>query len=542
MDPMTSPYAPKPGPGTHNLPELSVSELSAALKKTVEDAFGRVRVRAEISAPKVAGSGHCYLRFKDENACIDGVIWRGVMAKLSIRPEDGMDVVVTGRLTTYPARSSYQLIVESLELAGEGALLKLLEERKRKLAAEGLFAPERKRPLPFLPRVIGVVTSPTGAVIRDILHRLNDRFPMHVVVWPVLVQGDGAAEQVAQAVRGFNALPPDGRVARPDVLIVARGGGSLEDLMPFNEESVVRAVAASEIPLISAVGHETDTTLCDLAADLRAPTPTGAAEMAVPVRLDLLTQVRDDAQRLTGAMRRMVDDRAMRLEGLARGLPPLERIVEDHDQRLDDRWERLKGSARTLLDRRKAEVDHLGAKLRSPREQIAAKEAALAQAWVRHQGAWRYLHRGFEQRLTQQTARLRPDSLRTDLDRQDSDLARLGSQLDRAFARVQADLAQRLDTFGARLEAASYESALRRGYAVVWGADGSLVDSAAAAEAGAAWAVEFADGKVGVQVTGGAPAGSGPAPKAKPVPRPAVPAKPKGGRRGIRDDRQESLF
>ncbi|MFA7430840.1 MAG: exodeoxyribonuclease VII large subunit, partial [Rhodospirillaceae bacterium] len=356
-----------------NAPARSVTELSADLKKTVEDTFGFVRVRGEISQPKLAGSGHCYLRLKDENACIDGIVWRGAYSKLSIKPEEGLEVIVTGRLTTYPGRSSYQIIIESMELAGEGALLKLLEERKRRLAAEGLFAPERKKPLPFLPRVIGVVTSPTGAVIRDILHRLNDRFPLHVLVWPVLVQGEGAAAQVAAAVEGFNRLPPGGRVPRPDLLIVARGGGSLEDLMAFNEEAVVRAVAASDIPVISAVGHETDTTLCDFAADLRAPTPTGAAEMAVPVRLDLLAQVRDDAARLDGSVRRMLDDRAMRVEGLARGIPALDRVIEEYAQRLDDRWERLGACGRAYLERRTAEVRHLGACLRSPREQIAGK-------------------------------------------------------------------------------------------------------------------------------------------------------------------------
>ncbi|KJS45908.1 MAG: exodeoxyribonuclease VII large subunit, partial [Rhodospirillaceae bacterium BRH_c57] len=297
-----------PSSAPTNAPPRTVSELSSDLKRTVEDTFGFVRVRGEISQPKLAGSGHCYLRLKDENACIDGIVWRGAYGKLAVKPEEGLEVIVTGRLTTYPQRSSYQIVIESMELAGEGALLKLLEERRRRLTAEGLFAPERKKPLPFLPRVIGVVTSPTGAVIRDILHRLNDRFPLHVLVWPVLVQGDAAAGQVAAAVEGFNRLTAGGKVPRPDLLIVARGGGSLEDLMAFNEEIVVRAVAASDIPVISAVGHETDTTLCDFAADLRAPTPTGAAEMAVPVRLDLLAQVRDDASRLDGGARRMLED------------------------------------------------------------------------------------------------------------------------------------------------------------------------------------------------------------------------------------------
>lgn len=520
---MTSPYAPPPGPGVHNIPDRTVSELSADLKRTVEETFGRVRVRGEISAPKLAGSGHCYLRLKDENACIDAVIWRGAFAKIGIRPEEGMDVVATGRLTTYPARSSYQIVIEDLELAGEGALLKLLEERKRKLAAEGLFDPERKKPIPFLPRVIGVVTSPTGAVIRDILHRLADRFPMHVLVWPVLVQGDGAAEQVARAVAGFDALPPDGRVPRPDLVIVARGGGSLEDLMPFNEEVVVRAVAACGIPVISAVGHETDTTLCDFAADLRAPTPTGAAEMAVPVRLDLLAQVRDDGQRLTGAVRRMIDERALRLDGLVRGLPPLERVVEDYAQRLDDRWERLTGATRAFLDRRDGELRHLGARLPSPREQIAGKEAVLKQVGQALEANYRYAMRDRTQRLTHLAERLRPEPLMQAAERHGRDLARVSGQMDAAFARLVAESDRRLTAAGERLQASSHEAVLERGFALVRDDSGRVVDSREAARPGAAWSVRFRDGDVGVVVASGS--------------APATPRKPRKG-----DDRQETLF
>ncbi|MDA0704221.1 MAG: exodeoxyribonuclease VII large subunit, partial [Proteobacteria bacterium] len=267
------------GPAAHNMPEFTVSEISGALKRTLEDQFAHVRIRGEISGFKRAASGHLYFALKDDKAVIDSVCWRGTAGNLSLSPEDGMEVIVTGRVTTYPARSRYQVVVESIELAGEGALLKLLEDRRRRLGEEGLFDPECKRPLPYLPEVIGVVTSPTGAVIRDILHRLADRFPRHVIVWPVLVQGEGSAEQIAAAIRGFNALVPGGPVPRPDLLIVARGGGSLEDLWSFNEEVVVRAAAASEIPLISAVGHETDTTLIDFASDRRAPTPTAAAEI-----------------------------------------------------------------------------------------------------------------------------------------------------------------------------------------------------------------------------------------------------------------------
>ena len=269
-----------------NAPPLSVSELSGMLKRTVEDRFGHVRLRGEISGFKRAASGHLYLCLKDDNAVIDGVMWKGGAQRLAFAPQDGVEVIATGKLTTYPGRSKYQIVIDRMELAGEGALMALLEKLKATLASEGLFAPERKKPLPFLPRTIGVVTSPTGAVIRDILHRLADRCPTQVLLWPVLVQGQGAAEQVARAVRGFSAMDGSGALPRPDLVIIARGGGSIEDLWSFNEEIVVRAVADCSIPIISAVGHETDTTLCDYAADRRAPTPTAAAEMAVPVRGD----------------------------------------------------------------------------------------------------------------------------------------------------------------------------------------------------------------------------------------------------------------
>src|ERR1043165_7891553 len=297
-----------------NVAEFTVSELSAALKRTVDDSYGYVRVRGEISGYKGPhGSGHVYFALKDERAKIDGVIWKMTFARMRLKPEEGMEVVVTGRLTTYPNRSSYQIIVETLAPAGVGALMALLEERKKKLAAEGLFDEARKQLIPYLPEVIGVITSPTGAVIRDILHRLSDRFPRHVLVWPVRVQGDGSAEEVAAAIRGFNALPEGGRMPRPDLIIVARGGGSLEDLWSFNEEIVVRAAADSMIPLISAVGHETDFTLIDFASDRRAPTPTAAAEMAVPVRVDLLSQIDSLARRQLSCWARGLDNRRTEL-------------------------------------------------------------------------------------------------------------------------------------------------------------------------------------------------------------------------------------
>ncbi len=331
-----------------NAAALSVSEISAALKRVVEDRFGFVRIRGELSGVKRAASGHLYLSLKDENARIDGVMWRGSVQRLGFNPEDGVEVIVTGKLTTYPGRSNYQVVIERMEIAGEGALLALLAKTKARLEAEGLFDPARKRRLPFLPRVIGVVTSPTGAVIRDILHRLADRFPVQVLVWPVLVQGQGAAEQVAAAVRGFGALDAGGAVPRPDLVIVARGGGSIEDLWCFNEEVVVRAVADCPIPVISAVGHETDTTLVDFAADLRAPTPTAAAEIAVPVREELAQQLAELGLRKRRAVARPLQLGRERLLARAERLPKPQALFSPHAQRLDQAAERLR---RGLVDR-----------------------------------------------------------------------------------------------------------------------------------------------------------------------------------------------
>ena len=318
-----------------NLPEISVSELSNQVKFTVETAFGRVRVRGEISRPKKAASGHLYLTLKDDRSVIDGVCWKGNAQRLAVQPEEGMDVICTGRITTYPMQSKYQMVIEKIELAGEGALLKLLEERRKKLADEGLFDRDKKQSLPKFPKIIGVVTSPTGSVIRDIIHRIEDRFPLRVIIWPVLVQGNKAAEQIANGIEGFEKLKEIDPSLGPDVLIVARGGGSLEDLWPFNEENVVRAVFNNTIPLISAIGHETDTTLIDFVADVRAPTPTAAAELAVPVRSDLLSRVIENERRLLSSINRSLNDFKLKLEGFSRGLGDPDRIIEEIAQRFD---------------------------------------------------------------------------------------------------------------------------------------------------------------------------------------------------------------
>lgn len=475
-----------------NVPEFTVSEVSNALKRTVEDAFGYVRIRGEISQPKVAASGHCYMRLKDESAVIDGIIWRGSMNKLAHKPEEGMEIIASGRLTTYPGRSSYQIIIETFELAGEGALLKLLEDRRKALAAEGLFSEDRKKPLPRLPDVIGVVTSPTGAVIKDILHRLQDRFPRRVLLWPVRVQGDGAAAEIAQAIRGFNALPEGGEIPRPDLLIVARGGGSLEDLWAFNEEVVVRAAAESAIPLISAVGHETDTTLIDFASDRRAPTPTAAAEIAVPVRLELVSQVQEHGVRLGQAANRMLADNTMQLEGLGRGLPNLTQVVEQKQQDLDGLAERLGvGPSRLLV----------------------AKGQELSVA----------------------AAGLKPSHLARDVQRYDAAIADWSMRLTDALSRSTDRTGERLEALSNRLESVSPKRVLERGYALVKNADGTPITTAAKAEGGVPWQVEFSDGVVGVTVSGDATDRP-----MKAAQKPAATQKPKSS--GKTDGRQRSLL
>jgi len=441
-----------------NRPILSVSEISQSLKRTVEENFSHVRVRGEISRLTVARSGHMYLTLKDENAVLDGVCWRGSVSRLAVSPEDGMEVIVTGRLSTYAGRSSYQIVIEQMEVAGEGALLKLLEDRRKKLLAEGLFDEERKQPLPFMPEVIGVVTSPTGAVIRDILHRLADRFPRHVLLWPCNVQGEGADLQIAAGIEAFNQIAEDGPVPRPDLLIVARGGGSLEDLWSFNEEIVVRAAAASEIPLISAVGHETDTTLIDFASDQRAPTPTAAAEIAVPVRSDLLAQLADDGVRLQRAMNRSLEEHAREIEGLARGLPDPSRLAEEATQRLDERSERLLNAKGIYFDGLASEVARLAGGLVSPAQQIRAKQIELS-ANIR---AWQ-----------------------------------------RALSTFVEQKSHELERFGIMLEGLSFQRVLDRGFTLVTDDQGRPVLSAAATEPGMAIGIQFSDGDIGAVVNKG---------------------------------------
>ena len=347
---------------TEEIPEFSVSEISFEIKRFVETAFSKVKIRGEIFGAKRADSGHWYLSLKDENAVISAVIWRGVALNLPIKPEDGLEVVATGKITTFSGKSSYQLVIEQMEVAGTGALLKLLEERKKQFASEGLFDASHKKAIPFLPQTIGVVTSASGAVIRDIIHRVRDRFPTHILLWPTPVQGEGAAEKIAAAIEGFNKLSPNTSPHRPDVIIVARGGGSLEDLWPFNEECVIRAVYASKIPVISAVGHETDTMLIDFVSDKRAPTPTGAAEFAVPVKSELAVQIHNLGARLQNSSIRYIAEKQNILSGLARGIPNLEQILFEATQKFDDRIIRLQNAFKNFLDNKQNNLNIIGLK------------------------------------------------------------------------------------------------------------------------------------------------------------------------------------
>lgn len=476
-----------------NAHEFSVSEISGAIKRVIEGEFGHVRVRGEVGRTMHARSGHLYFDLKDDRAVISAVSWKGQVARLAVMPEEGMEVVATGRLTTFPGQSRYQLIVEAVEPAGEGALMAMLEKRKKMLAAEGLFDAARKKELPYLPRVIGVVTSPSGAVIRDILHRLRDRFPTHVLIWPVAVQGKDCAPQVARAIAGFNALAHGGAIPRPDLLIVARGGGSVEDLWGFNEEIVARAAAASDIPLISAVGHETDTTLIDYVADRRAPTPTAAAEIAVPVRIELMGWAQEQGARLTNALTQQVRSRRQRLEDLGRALPRADALTQSARQQLDRATERLPMMLRRVVQDGRARLARSGAPLRPSilRGQLRDRRRALDQAG-----------RG-----------LAPHYVLRQIGDQSEKLDRLGRELTTGFERRLDEARQRLTALARLNETLSYRATLGRGYAVIHGADHVVTRRAEAAEL-SELTIEFVDGKLDV-----APA-EPPAPRRKPRAKP----------------------
>ena len=518
-----------------NVAEFSVSELSGALKRTLEDAYGYVRVRGEISGFKRAASGHLYFALKDEKALIDGVCWRGTAGRLGFQPEDGLEVIASGKITTYPGRSKYQIVVDRLEPAGAGALMALLEKRKKELTAEGLFDPARKRSLPFLPDVIGVVTSPTGAVIKDILHRIEERFPRRVLLWPVVVQGDKAKDEVAAAIEGFNRLPVDGPVPRPDVLIVARGGGSLEDLWAFNEEVVVRAAAASDIPLISAVGHETDTTLIDLAADHRTPTPTAAAELAVPVRAELMARAGDLGARLYGGIERGLRERVQTVAGLSRGLPDPLTLLGQASQRLDDLGDRLPHGLRARIERARATLGETSARLGSPRQ-------LLADAALRLKGPGDQLDQLFKLRLREHRheiegldRRLSVDEVRMRLPRHQETLSDLAARQNHAFKSRLEQANERLAHSASLLKSYSYESVLARGFALVRDEHGKLLTSAGDAAKQPAVDLEFADGRLRAMPIAGDAEARSPSPPAKRQ------AKPKPKRSPGNDDQGRLL-
>jgi exodeoxyribonuclease VII large subunit len=490
-------------PALNNLVEWTVSELSAALRRTVEDAYGYVRVRGEVSGFKGASpSGHVYFRLKDDRAVLEAVIWKGVYGRMRVKPEEGLDVVASGKLTTFAGSSKYQIVIDTLEPAGIGALMKLLEERKKKLAAEGLFDEARKQLLPFLPRVIGVVTSPTGAVIRDILHRLADRFARRVLVWPVRVQGESSAAEVAAAIAGFNALPEAGPLQRPDLIIVARGGGSLEDLWSFNEEIVVRAAAASLIPLISAVGHETDVTLIDFAADRRAPTPTAAAEMAVPVRAELLARLAALEARKLSCWQRGIEQRRKELALLARALP--KDILAGPRQQLDTLAERLPRALNANAQLHATQYSRVAGRLtpRLLRNQVERRRE-------RYDGLTRRLSTGLI--ANAQAHRVR-------LARHRDRVSGLGERARRAELALLKQHGARVERAERLLAAFSYRAVLSRGFALVRDGDGRPLRSAAAVGPGMRLDIEFADGRVGATADGEA--------------RPALPAKGKPRRSG----------
>lgn len=569
-----------------NIGEFTVSEIAFSVKRTLEDAFGHVRVRGEISGYRGPhSSGHAYFSLKDDKARIEAVVWRATFQRLRFRPEEGMEVIATGRLTTFPGGSKYQIVIEALEPAGIGALMALLEDRRRRLAAEGLFDEGRKRSLPFLPRVVGVVTSPTGAVIRDILHRLSDRFPVHVIVWPVRVQGETAAAEVTAAIDGFNALAPGGPVPRPDLLIVARGGGSLEDLWSFNEENVVRAAARSAIPLIAAIGHETDWTLIDHAADRRAPTPTGAAEMAVPVRAELIEAVGGAGRRLTGAAARLVEARRTALRAAARGLPQPRDLTAPARQRFDlatarlgHALERNRQNLRSRFERTAARLSPAGLRravmLRAERLQLASARLGHGLELTRQslrgrleRTAARLSPAGLHRVLAQHRARLAQDAARTagGLVRlvilRRAELGRLSRRLDPArLRRAEEERRRRLGDVSARLvrahagalqraearlagaskllESLSHKAVLRRGFAIVRNEADHPVTRVAMAVAGAAVTVEVSDGRFAALVAGSAPPELPPAipPARQPATRPRRPRSHDG------DEDQGNLF
>lgn len=480
-----------------NAPEFTVSEISGAVKKTLEQAFGRIRVRGEIGRVMKAGSGHLYYDLKDDRNVISCNTWKGQVAGLSVLPEEGLEVIVTGKVSSFGGQSRYNLNVDSIEVAGEGALMALLEKRKKAMAAEGLFDADRKKPLPYLPEIIGVVTSPQGAVIRDILHRLRDRFPRKVLIWPVAVQGKACAPQVTAAIQGFNAMAPGGPLPRPDLIIVARGGGSIEDLWGFNEETVARAAAASDIPLISAVGHETDTTLIDYVSDMRAPTPTAAAEMAVPVRLDLLASVDSYGARMAQTLSRTVAQRKQRVDDLGRALGRMDGLTSNPRQRLDMVGGRLETALSGGVATKRLRFEKAAQPLRPT---ILDRQAERIKTQINQ--ASRHLDTALERcaekaraRFERNADRLTPKGLIRDLTLQRDRLTRAARATSKAGMTQVSTWRTSLDRLDRLRETLSYHATLERGYAVVWDGDKVITNSKSAKKA-SQLEVQFKDARI----------------------------------------------
>jgi exodeoxyribonuclease VII large subunit len=505
-----------------NAAEFTVSEISGALKRIVEDAFGNVRVRGEISGYRGPhSSGHAYFALKDDRSRIEAVIWRGSFSRLKFQPEEGMEVIASGKLTTYPGSSKYQIVIDNLEPAGAGALMALLEDRKKRLAAEGLFEEARKQLIPHMPRVIGVITSPTGAVIRDILHRIRDRFPLHVLVWPVRVQGETSGAEVTAAVEGFNALEPGGAIPRPDVLIVARGGGSLEDLWGFNDEALARAVAASDIPVISAVGHETDWTLVDFVSDLRAPTPTGAAEFAVPVKAELEATLASLGARLRACTSRNFDRRRQALRAAARALPSPDQLLALPRRRFDEATNRLGRALIVSTERKRARLGAIRLTTVTLARRLAESRRAIDRDLSRAHAALSAAVRQKRSQFERWAPRLASEPIARAQKSQRDALGLLARRADKA---VDIALERRRGRVGQAerlLSTLSHQSILERGFALVSDADGALVQRAANVAPGGSLSIRFADGAVGAIATASPDA---PARRTKPA-RPA----PSGG-------------
>lgn len=501
IDPETGEILSKPegSGGTSNVTEFSVSQISGQLKRLVEDTFGRVRIRGEIAGYRGPhSSGHMYFALKDDKARIEAVIWRGVAGRLKHRPEEGMEVVATGKLTTYPGSSKYQIVIDQIEPAGAGALMALLEERKKKLEAEGLFAEARKRPLPYLPLVVGVITSPTGAVIRDILHRISDRFPLHVLVWPVRVQGETTGTEVANAINGFNVLEPASALPRPDVIIVARGGGSVEDLWGFNDEVVVRAVAKSAIPLVSAVGHETDWTLIDLAADIRAPTPTGAAEFVVPVKGELEAHLATLAARLGSALSRFMENRRTALRAAARGLPSPDSLFALQNQHIDAIALRLDRGLVSAVQAKSAQLGRTAGRLGPSLLSVPIRHNHQKLAFAASRLAGAQTSRIEAKRSQLQRLRLNPVLLNVPM----REAKRKFDQSSHALANQRR---AGMERFSGRLQQAarllssySHEKTLERGFALVRDGKGAVITRSAQTAPKTGYSVAFADGAIDV--------------------------------------------